>query len=78
MGDHMFKDLALSRDTMKEFRGKKYEGHPSETLNVMVLQQSVWPFAVRKTDVDLPPAVSISATSSDDAHAIAFHRCKAF
>lgn len=57
MGDHMFKDLALSRDTMKEFRAKKYADHPPEALNVMVLQQSVWPFAARKTDVDLPSHV---------------------
>jgi cullin-4 len=57
MGDHMFTDLALSRDTMKEFLSEKDGGHPSHKLSVMVLQQSVWPFSARKHDVDLPPSM---------------------
>lgn len=57
MGDHMFTDLALSRDTMKEFLSEKGREHPSQKLSVMVLQQSVWPFSARKHDIDLPPSV---------------------
>lgn len=58
MGDHMFTDLALSRDNMKDFLSKKSDDHPSQKLSVMVLQQSVWPFAPPKKDADLPIAVS--------------------
>ncbi|KAI6096574.1 hypothetical protein EDD16DRAFT_1672061 [Pisolithus croceorrhizus] len=42
MGDHMFNDLALSRDLLHEYRGRLAEG------------MSHWPFASRKKDVDLP------------------------
>lgn len=58
MGEHMFTDLALSRDTMKEFLSEKGLEHPSQKLSVMVLQQSVWPFSPRKHDINLPPSVS--------------------
>ena len=66
----MFNDLALSRDTMMEFLSKEEANHPSQNLSVMVLQQSVWPFAARKKDVDLPPSVSYSITKEQYTHAM--------
>jgi cullin-4 len=57
MGDHMFNDLALSREMMAEYHSK-HSDDLARKLSVMVLQQSFWPFAPRKTTVDLPPAVS--------------------
>ncbi|KAI6020834.1 Cullin family-domain-containing protein [Pisolithus microcarpus] len=54
MGDHMFNDLALSRDLLYEHRSRLPEGSPQRNLSVMVLQRSHWPFASRKKDVDLP------------------------
>jgi cullin-4 len=75
MGDHMFNDLALSRDIMQEFLSKKADNHPSQNLSVMVLQQSVWPFPVRKKDADLPPSVSHFITLRDDVLMMCF-RCK--
>jgi hypothetical protein len=55
--EDMFKDLNLSRDLVEEFHRKN--GNPeSLKLNVMVLQQSVWPFSRPQTDVDLPVEVS--------------------
>ncbi|KAI6137208.1 Cullin family-domain-containing protein [Pisolithus sp. B1] len=54
MGDHMFNDLALSRDLLHEYRGRLAEGSRQRNLSVMVLQRSHWPFASRKKDVDLP------------------------
>lgn len=62
MGDHMFTDLALSRDITTEYREKK--GGDAK-LSLMVLQRSVWPFTARKQDVVLPvwvcPHLSISS-----------------
>lgn len=63
MGDHMFNDLALSRDMMREFiqhRARLGDSEASLRLSVMVLQRSVWPFAARKHDADLPPSVGLS------------------
>jgi len=65
MGDHMFNDLALSRDMMQEYLSKEAVDHPSQHLSVMVLQQSVWPFPVRKKEVDLPPSMQDQLTSYD-------------
>ncbi|KZP32792.1 hypothetical protein FIBSPDRAFT_882127 [Athelia psychrophila] len=56
-GEHMFKDLALSRDTLSEFRKHASETPGVEKVGVMVLQQSVWPFAPRKGNADLPPSM---------------------
>ncbi|CAL1696829.1 unnamed protein product [Somion occarium] len=54
MGDHMFNDLSLSRDTMRE-----YLAHIGKTtnqqLNAMVLQSSFWPFSAKKSEAFLPP-----------------------
>ncbi|KAF9012551.1 Cullin family-domain-containing protein [Cyathus striatus] len=55
MGEDMFKDLALSREMMKEYHSKLAEDDPGRKLHVMVLQRSAWPFTVRDTSVDLPP-----------------------
>ncbi|KAG9310285.1 Cullin-4B [Chiua virens] len=52
-GDHMFNDLALSREILREFHNRIPETSSAQKLSVMVLQRSVWPFAARKKDVDL-------------------------
>ena len=57
MGDHMFNDLALSREMTREFHSKCSPNSPALKLTVMVLQQGVWPFAQRKSIVDLSPSV---------------------
>ncbi|KAH7884113.1 Cullin-4B [Phlebopus sp. FC_14] len=57
MGDHMFNDLALSRDILREFHNRISGSSSAQRLSVMVLQRSVWPFAARKKDVDLPPTM---------------------
>lgn len=60
MGDHMFNDLALSRDLMREYNAQRTRlgyGEATQKLSVMVLQRSFWPFAARKQDVLLPTAV---------------------
>jgi hypothetical protein len=63
----MFTDLALSRDIMREYLSKEVTDHSSQSLSVMVLQQSVWPFSSRKKDVDLPPSVSYYRSSKRGA-----------
>jgi cullin 4 len=68
MGDHMFNDLALSRELLREYRDKIAMESSPHQLSVMVLQQSVWPFAARKTSCDLPPFVSGPLTQN-------YHRC---
>lgn len=57
MGENMFKDLALSRDSMNEYHSKLPDNNPGRKMNAMVLQRSAWPFSVQKHTVDLPPAV---------------------
>jgi len=57
MGENMFKDLALSRDSMSEYHSKLPDNNPGRKMNAMVLQRSAWPFSVQKHAVDLPPAV---------------------
>ncbi|KAG1746967.1 Cullin family-domain-containing protein [Suillus lakei] len=54
MGDHMFNDLALSRDIMREYYARIRDDSSAQKLSVMVLQRSVWPFLARTKDVDLP------------------------
>ncbi|KNZ75711.1 Cullin-4B [Termitomyces sp. J132] len=54
MGEDMFKDLALSRESVKEYHSKLNVSNPGHKLSVMVLQRSAWPFTVQKTSVDLP------------------------
>ncbi|KAG6873267.1 hypothetical protein C0995_001041 [Termitomyces sp. Mi166 len=55
MGEDMFKDLALSRESVKEYHSKLGVDSLGRKLSVMVLQRSAWPFTVQKTSVDLPP-----------------------
>lgn len=76
-GEHMFNDLALSREILSEFHDRVPETSSARKLSVMVLQQSVWPFAARKIDVDLHPFVCLLLLSSsfcapDESH---FRRC---
>ena len=53
----MFKDLALSREAMREYHSKLPEDDPAQLLTAMVLQRSAWPFTAQKHTVDLPPNV---------------------
>lgn len=54
----MFKDLALSRDSMAEFHGKAVGAGSAQKLSVMVLQRSNWPFSAnQKAEILLPPSV---------------------
>jgi cullin-4 len=57
MGEEMFKDMALSRDSMNEYHSWLPEKNSGRRMNAMVLQRSAWPFSVQKHTVDLPPAV---------------------
>ena len=59
MGDHMFRDLALSRDAMGEYHKRLGpELAAEQKLTAMVLQQSFWPFSSRKAqDVIIPGPV---------------------
>ncbi|KAJ8589085.1 Cullin-domain-containing protein [Rhizopogon salebrosus TDB-379] len=57
MGDHMFNDLALSRDVMREYHARIADDDSAQRLSVVVLQRSVWPFVARKKDVDLLPSM---------------------
>jgi cullin-4 len=58
VGDHMFTDLALSREGMGEYHEKSTMNSLGQKLSVMVLQRSVWPFGVLRKSLDLPLAVS--------------------
>lgn len=57
MGEDMFKDLALSREAMREYHSKLPEDDPGQHLAAMILQRSAWPFTAQKHTVDLPPNV---------------------
>ena len=59
MGDHMFRDLALSRDSMNEYHKRLGPERAAEQrLTTMVLQQSFWPFSSRGThDAIIPTFV---------------------
>ena len=59
MGEEMFKDLALSRESMREYHSKLDEDSPGQRLNAMVLQRSAWPFTVQKHSIGLPPNVRL-------------------
>lgn len=58
MGEEMFKDLALSKDSIHDYHFKLPTNDPGHKLNAIVLKRSAWPFSVQKRTVDLPPAVS--------------------
>jgi len=56
MGDQMFQDLTISRDTLREFHSRHSDSESlCRQLSVMVLQRSAWPFTSRKHDIVLPP-----------------------
>jgi hypothetical protein len=58
MGDHMFRDLALSRDTMEEYHKRLGPGRAAEQmLTAMVLQQSFWPFSSRINEKAIIPVI---------------------
>ncbi|KAG2129711.1 Cullin family-domain-containing protein [Suillus bovinus] len=71
MGDHMFNDLALSRDIMREYHARIRDDSSAKNLSVMVLQRSVWPFLARTTDVDLPSSMQV-----DLNHYTTFYKIK--
>jgi cullin-4 len=62
MGEEMFKDLALSRESMREYHSKLDEDSPGQTLNAMVLKRSAWPFTAQEHNVDLPPSMQEELT----------------
>ncbi|TFY64269.1 hypothetical protein EVG20_g6008 [Dentipellis fragilis] len=70
MGDQMFTDLALSRESMREYHGKLPKDSPAHNLNVMVLQRGVWPFSARKADITLPPSMQSQLTRFGDFYKV--------
>ena len=60
----MFKDLALSRDSMLEYHSKFPDNDAGQLLTAMVLKRSAWPFTAQKHTVDLPPNVKFPLYSS--------------
>lgn len=72
MGEDMFKDLALSREAMRDYHSKLDSQSAGLKLSVMVLQRSAWPFGAPETDVHLPPSVrKKDFLRSDSGHLIA-------
>ncbi|KZT35448.1 Cullin-domain-containing protein [Sistotremastrum suecicum HHB10207 ss-3] len=66
-GDEMFKDLALSRDLVEEFRrAAKSMSDVARALSVSVLQYSSWPIAQKKkttrNEIDLPSDMQSALT----------------
>lgn len=59
MGEDMFKDLALSKESVGDYHSKMREDDPGRKLSAMVLQRSAWPFSKTDKTVDLPPNVRI-------------------
>jgi len=59
MAEDMFKDLALSKDLMRDYHSRLPEKSTGLKLTAMVLQRSAWPFSVEKKTVDLPPTVCL-------------------
>lgn len=57
----MFKDLVLSEEIMTDFTEKKTDA--ANNLNIQVLQQSVWPFVPRPTDMAIPNFVRFTHES---------------
>ncbi len=79
MGDHMFKDLELSRGLMKEYtehRERQGEESTQQKMSVMVLQRSFWPFTTRKEDADIPAWVSRFSHLGDNILFGLLNRCK--
>lgn len=57
MGEDMFKDLALSRELMRDYYSKNLDDDLAQKLTVMVLQRSAWPFGAQKHAGALPEDV---------------------
>jgi len=57
-GNDMFKDIALSRDLLAEYRAQASPG--SEKMSVMVLKYSTWPFGKYEGTIDFPVEMSRS------------------
>ncbi|KAF9460280.1 Cullin family-domain-containing protein [Collybia nuda] len=57
MGEDMFKDLALSREAMRDYHSRLDSQSAGLKLTVMVLQRSAWPFGAPETEVHLPPSM---------------------
>ncbi|KAK7064545.1 CULLIN-2 domain-containing protein [Favolaschia claudopus] len=55
MGKEMFKDLALSRDTMAEYHNQLPMDSNERKLSVMVLKQAAWPYSKEEHKIMLPP-----------------------
>ncbi|KAF8879952.1 Cullin-4B [Infundibulicybe gibba] len=66
MGEDMFKDLALSRESMRDYHSRLGDNSPACKLHVMVLQRSAWPFAIQKMSLDLPPNMQADLTAYTD------------
>lgn len=58
----MFKDIALSRDLLAEYRASKRGG--DERFSAMVLKFSTWPFGKYEGTIGLPPEVRSDFTVS--------------
>jgi len=56
----MFKDLDLSRESMRDYHSRLESQSAGLRLTVMVLQRSAWPFTVQKSSVDIPLSVCSS------------------
>ncbi|TFK63076.1 Cullin-domain-containing protein [Pluteus cervinus] len=54
MGEEMFKDLALSKEMMRDYHSKLPWDSFGQSLSVVVLQRSAWPFIARDKTIDLP------------------------
>ena len=63
MGEEMFKDLALSRESITEYHSKLSDDSSGNKLNAIVLKRSAWPFTAQKQTVDLPPNVGVGQCS---------------
>ncbi|KAG8900346.1 hypothetical protein FRB99_006104, partial [Tulasnella sp. 403] len=61
-GNDMFKDIALSRDLLSEYRARN-RAHQDKKMSVMVLKFSTWPFPKYEGTVNLPPQMSQALSS---------------
>jgi hypothetical protein len=78
MGDHMFRDLALSRDSMTEYHKRLGPERAAEQrLTTMVLQQSFWPFSSRGAqDAVIPTSVCLLSVSDRRRPLTYANRCR--
>ena len=64
IGDQMFKDMALSRDLMKEYthRRERNGANSNMKLNAIALQRGTWPFTAKSYNVILPNDVRLGSS----------------